>query len=151
MRARVEAQISQSRHIVPASRLWWVILLGIFLAIAANVVFYFLLPSVFEQPVFMNELQPPVALDVSEVILFSTIFSTGASVVFVVVGSLSKRPARTFLIISLVVLAVSIALPFNLPTPPIAMAPKLGLVGMHIIGAIAVVGILILLGTRQEE
>ncbi len=147
----MEAQISQSRHIVPPSRLWWVILLGILLAIAANVVFYFLLPSVFEQPVFMNELKSPVAVDVSEVILFSTIFSTGASVAFVVVGSLSKHPARTFLIVSLVVLALSIAIPFSLPTPPIAMAPKLGLVGMHIIGAITVVGILILLGTRQEE
>ncbi len=149
----MEAKINQSRQVVPLGRIWWVILLGIFLATAANVVFYFLMPSVFQQPVFMNEFPPPEVsiLDVSEVILFSVIFSTGASFVFVIVGNLSKHPVRTFLIISLVVLALSLALPLKLPSPPIAMAPKLGLVAMHIIGAIVVVGTLILLGIRRGE
>ena len=149
----MEAQISQSRHIVPPSRLWWAILLGIFLATAANVVFFIVMTEVFEMPMLfpnqpVSELAP---LGVSDVILFSVIFSTGASIVFVIVGSLSKRPARTFLIISLVVLAISLALPLKIPSPPATMAAKFSLITMHIIGATIVVGILILLGSSREE
>ncbi len=149
----MEAQNSQSRQIVPLSRLWSVILLGIFLATAANVVFFFILTEVFgksmlfpNQPV--SELAP---LGVSDVILFSVIFSTGASIVFVIVGSLSKRPAWTFLIISLLVLAISLALPLKIPTPPAAMTAKFSLMAMHIIGATVVVGTLILLGSRRDD
>ena len=150
----MESEISQSRQIVPASRLWWVIMLAIFLATAANVVLFFVLTDVLGSPLhFPTQFPPPelAPLSVSEVVLFSVIFSVGASFVFVLVGNFSKRPARTFLIISLVVLALSTALPLKIPSPPVAMASKLGLIAMHIIGAIVVVGTLILLGSRRDQ
>jgi hypothetical protein len=77
------------------------------------------------------------------VVLFSILFSLGASLVFALVAGFSRQPVRTFLIISTVVLVLSCFLPMKAPTPPVTLPAKLTLVGMHIIGAIVVVGLLI--------
>ena len=146
--------MSRFRQVAPVSRLWWVILLGIFLATAANLIFFFLLTSVFQKPLlFPNQFPPPVLspLGVDDIVMFSEIFSTGAGLVFAIIGNLSRRPARTFLIVSLIVLVISFALPLKIPSPPVAMAAKLCLVAMHVIGAIVVVGTLIVFGTAPGE
>lgn len=55
---------------------------------------------------------------------------------------------RTYLIIAGVVLLFSFILPLKIPTPPVALSDKLVLVTTHIIGAIAVVGVLVGLGRK---
>ena len=140
------------REVLQFGELWWVILLGGLLASVANVIFYFLLISILHQPLlFPNQFPPPELspLGLVDVILFSVVFAAGAGFVFLVVGRLSQRPAWTFLRISLAVLAVSFALPLSIPSPPVSGLAKLSLVAMHVVGAIAVVGTLLLLGSRE--
>jgi len=90
-------------------------------------------------------------MGVDEVILFSVIFSLGACLVYAGLSVLMARPERTFLVVSVAVLLVSLALPFKIPTPPVAMSAKLSLVMMHIIGAAVVIPLLVGLGRRPAS
>jgi heme A synthase len=137
-------------RVIFLSRLWWVIPAGIFLATGANLVFFFFITSVIEKALlFPNQFPPPELspLGIADVVMFSVIFSAGAGLVFAVIAKVSSRAVPTFLIVSLVVLFLSLALPLSIPSPPVAMSAKLYLVAMHVIGAIVVVGTLILLGS----
>ena len=92
---------------------------------------------------------PPPELSlipVTDVILFSFIFSLGAGVVFLVVANLSRRPAPVYLGISLVVLVISLFLPFRMPRPPVPVSTPVVLASMHVIGAALLVPILIAVG-----
>lgn len=137
---------SEAADIVPAGRLWLIVLLAIVVATTANVIFYFILTGLlgvglmFPSQTPARELAP---MPVYDVIVFSIIFSSAAGVVFVLVSHFARRPIKTFLIISVVVLFLSFAMPLKIPSPPVAMVDKLSLVMMHVVGAIAVVGVLV--------
>ena len=85
-------------------------------------------------------------LPLSDIIIFSVVFASAAGVVFVIVSQMAKQPIRTYLKIATVALFLSFIPPLSAPSPPVEMIVKLSLVAMHIIGAIAVVGVLIGLG-----
>lgn len=134
------------------ARLWWLVPLALAAATAANVIFYYILTRLLGEPLLMkSEFPPPVTspMGVDEVILFSVIWSLGASLVYVFLCAVSARPERTFIIVSAVVLLASMALPLMIPSPPVAMSAKLSLVMMHIIGAVVVVGLLVRLGRKR--
>jgi len=132
----------------------WVIILGVVLASGANLIYFFYVKSSGRDLMaFFNQFPPPElsALDASEVILFSVIFSLGASAVYLAIRSMSNNPNKTFLLVSFFVLIASLAIPLSIPSPPVAMEAKLVLVNMHIIGAIFIVGTLVLLGARLDK
>jgi hypothetical protein len=138
------------------SKLIWVIPLATAVAALANVIFYYMVIEIFNFPMmFFDETRetltdPLVRMPVFEVILFSGIFGTSAGLVFVLVTHVLGRPIRTYLIIAGTVLLLSFLLPLKIPTPPVAMEDKLSLVTMHVIGAIAVVGVLVGLGRKRK-
>ncbi len=134
------------------SRLLWVVPTASFVAIIANVIFYFIVTRWLNEPLLMLDEFPRLAskgMGVDEVILFSVIFSLGAGLVYAGLSVLMARPERTFLVVSIAVLLVSLALPFKAPTPPVAMSAKLSLVMMHIIGAAVVIPLLVGLGRKR--
>jgi hypothetical protein len=125
------------------------ILLGFISAAAANVIFYLLVTGLLGVPMVAPEQFPPPELSlipVTDVILFSFIFSLGAGVVFLVVANLSRRPAPVYLGISLVVLVISLFLPFRMPRPSVPISTPVVLASMHVIGAALLVPILIAVG-----
>ncbi len=135
------------------NRLLWVVPVAVAAATFANVIFYIILTKWLGEPLLMIEQFPPPTLtpmDLSSVILFSIIFSLGASFVYVFLSVVTQRPERNFIIISAVVLLASIVLPLGIPTPPVAISAKLSLVAMHIIGAVVVVGLLVGLGRKRS-
>ncbi len=139
---------------ISARKLWVPVLIAAVIATSANVIFYFFVTRFLGEPLLFPEQFPPPEtspMPVTDVIIFSVIFSIGAGMVFFIIAKLSQRPIRTFLIVSVMVLILSLALPLQIPTPPVTMSAKLTLVTMHIIGAIAVVGTLIGLGKRGKE
>ena len=130
------------------------ILVGFISAAAANVIFYLLVTGLLGVPMVAPEQFPPPELSlipVTDVILFSFIFSLGAGVVFLVVANLSRRPAPVYLGISLVVLVISLFLPFRMPRPPVPVSTPVVLAGMHVIGAALLVPILIALGLPLND
>jgi hypothetical protein len=142
----VQESISPVESEGSAAKLFWVVPLATAVAALANVIFYYIVIEIFHFPMmFLDETLAAdlVRMPVYEPILFSVIFGTGAGVVFVLVTHVAGRPIRTYLIIAAIVLMLSFLLPLKIPTPPVAMVDKLSLVTMHIIGAVAVVGILV--------
>jgi hypothetical protein len=130
------------------------ILVGSISAIAVNVVFYLILTKLFGIPMVAPEQFPPPELSlipVTDVVLFSVIFSFGASLVFLAVASLSRRPAQVFLGISLVVLIISLFLPFRMPRPPVPISTPIVLASMHVLGAAVLVPILVAVGLRSNR
>lgn len=122
-------------------------------ATAANVAFFYLVTRFFGEPLLFPEQSPPPEtspMPVTDVIIFSIIFSIGAGMVFLVIARLRGRPVRLFLVVSTIVLLISFALPLRIPTPPVTITAKLVLVMMHIIGGVAVVGMLIGFSSRSE-
>ena len=125
------------------------ILLGFISAAAANGIFYLLVTGLLGFQMVAPEQFPPPELSpipVTDVVLFSFIFSLGAGLVFLVVADLSRRPAPVYLGISLVVLVISLFLPFRMPRPPVPISTPVVLASMHVIGAAVLVPILIALG-----
>ncbi len=144
--------LASSPAIPDWGRLLLVVPVAVALATFANVLFYFILTEWIGEPLLMgNELPPPLLtpMEVWEVILFSIIFASGASFVYVVLLFLTQRPERNFIIISAVVLLASFVSLLGVPNSPVAMSARLGLVTMHIIGAVVVVGLLVRLGRSR--
>jgi hypothetical protein len=130
------------------------ILVGFVSAAAANVIFYLLITRLLGVPMLVPEQFPPPQLSpipVTEVVLFSFIFSLGAGLVFLFVANLSRRPAPVFLGISLMVLVISLFLPFRVPRPPVPISTPLVLASMHVIGAALLVPILIAIGLPVQR
>ena len=143
-----------SNREISVRRIWLTIPIAAVIASSANVIFYFFVTRFLGEPLLFPEQFPPPEtspMSVNDVILFSVIFSLGAGMVFVLIASFSRRPIRTFLITSTIVLILSSALPLKAPSPPVTLTAKLTLVTMHIIGAIAVVGILVGLGQPKRS
>jgi hypothetical protein len=149
-----QSSLEQSTKEVSLNSLWWVIPVATALAAAANVIFYYIVTRWLGEPLLFPEQFPPTEtspMPVADVILFSLIFSLGAAIVFILVAIFSRRPIRTYLIISSIVLVFSFIPPLMVPTPPVTMPAKLTLVAMHIIGAIAVVGTMTGLSQQRAE
>ena len=142
---------------VSLGRLAWVVPLATAVAVTANVIFYYIITRWLHIDLLMGgeaaELwwQPPVGdsetvlsqLPVNDIILFSVVFASAAGIVFVIVSQMARRPIRTYLKIATVALFLSFIPPLSAPSPPVAMVVKLSLVTMHIIGAMAVVAVLV--------
>ncbi len=76
-------------------------------AILADVIFYLLATELLGIPMVALEQFPPPELSplpVTDVVIFSFVFSFGASLVFLLVANISQRPAQVYLAICLVVL-----------------------------------------------
>lgn len=144
---------SDQRLPASLSRQFLAIIISSVAAIIANVLLYFILENLLGVNfIALNQFPPPEVspLPVTEVIIFSTVFSIGASLVFLAVANLVRNPAKVFAIISFIVLVASFFLPLDIPTPPIPMATKLALVGMHILGAAVLVPLLIIIGLPRK-
>jgi len=151
-KTEVSAEASRPGGRSSMTRLWWVVPIAVAAATIANVVFYFILTRWLGEPLLMiNQFPPPqmVPMPVGEVILFSIIWALAAALVYVFLNAVAARPDRYFIIISAVVLLASFALPLKAPTPPVAMSAKLSLAVMHLIGALAVVPVLVGLGRKR--
>ncbi|MCK4901469.1 MAG: hypothetical protein KAS38_21990 [Anaerolineales bacterium] len=119
----------------------------------ANVIFYLLVSELFGILLVASEQFPPPELSpipVSDVVIFSAIFSFGASLVFLIVSSVSRRPAQLYFVICLVVLILSLFLPFMMPMPPIPISTPIVLASMHVLGAVVLVPILIVIGLPSK-
>jgi presenilin-like A22 family membrane protease len=140
------------REAVSLGKLAWVVPLATAVAVTANITFYTIITRWFHIglrfPSDTPERSLSATMAVGDVVLFSVIFALGAGFVFVIVTQSARRPIRTYLMIATAVLFVSFLLPLKIPSPPVAMIDKLSLVAMHIIGAIAVVGVLVGLGRK---
>lgn len=129
------------------------VLLASFTATAANVILYFILKNLIGVEFIAPEQFPPPEvspLPVTDVIIFSVVFSAGAGLVFLIVANTARRPAHVFSIISVMVLILSCFLPLKIPTPPIPMLTRLSLVSMHILGAVVLVPLIIIIGLPQK-
>jgi hypothetical protein len=124
------------------------ILIGSISAIAANVIYYLLVTGIFGIPMLAPEQFPPPELSpipVTDVVLFSIIFSLGAGLVFLLVANYSRRPAQVYLGICLAVLIISLFLPFMMP-PLVPRSTPVVLASMHVLGAVVLVPIIIAIG-----
>lgn len=137
------------RQPAPLSKQLQAIVIGALVAIAANVIYYLMATELFGIPMLAPEQFPPPELSlipVTDVVLFSFIFSFGAGVVFLIVANIARRPAQVYLAITLVVLIISLFLPFMMPTPPVPISTPVVLASMHVLGAAVLLPILIALG-----
>lgn len=142
-----------TRQPAPFGRQILAIVIGTITAIAANVIFYLLVTELLGIQLVAPEQYPPPELSpipVSDVVLFSFIFSFGAGMVFLIVANISPRPAQIYLGISLVVLIISLFLPFMIP-PPVPRSTPVVLASMHVLGAAVLVPILIVIGLPVQE
>jgi hypothetical protein len=141
---------------VPLQRLTWLVPLAVTVAIIANTVFYYVVTGLLGEPLRFPSPSPEAPerlapMPVYDVILVSALFATGAGVVYALTTRLSRRPTRTYLVIATLVLLISCLLPMKIPSPPVALSAKLSLVAMHIIGAVAVVGTMLGLGSHERR
>jgi hypothetical protein len=134
------------------SRVWWIPVPAIMVATIANVLFYYILSDVLNVALFIPDETGSggtVALTVSNVIFMSVVFSLGAGIVFLIIAAFSPHPIRWFVIISMIVLVLSFALPLMLSSDQVTLETKIILMAMHVLGAILVVGIIIRLSEKQ--
>ena len=130
------------------------ILIGTLSAIVANVIYYLIVTGLFGITLLAPEQFPPPAVSsipVTDVILFSFIFSFGAGLVFLIVANISRRPAPVYVGICLIVLIISLFLPFRMPSPPIPRSTPVVLASMHVLGAAVLVPIIIRIGLPIKE
>jgi len=142
------------RQSTSLGKLVWVGPLAVIAAILANVLFYYFVTLALQVPLMAPEQFPPPDLSpipVTDILIFSLIFSVGAVIVFALVVHFSRRPIRTYLIVCFIVLILSLFLPLRIPTPPVPMATKWSLVMMHMIGGIVVVGTLVMLCSEKAS
>ena len=149
----IQGILLANRRPAPLTRQLIAIFIGSISTILANVIYYLFATEVLGIPMVAPEQFPPPEVSpipVTDVVIFSVIFSFGASLVFLIVVHISHRPAQVYLAISLVVLIISLFLPFMMPTPPVPMSTKVVLATMHILGAAVLVPILIIFGLAEE-
>jgi len=131
------------------------ILVGTVSAAAANVAYYFFLKE-FVGVLFIAPTEGRIdptrisPLPYSDVIIFSLVYCIGASIVFLIIANTVRKPALVFVIISVVVLILSLFLPFFIPTPPVPILTKMSLASMHILGAAVLVTTLVVIGLPRD-
>jgi hypothetical protein len=137
------------------SRQLLAILVGSISAIVVNVAYYFILKEFvgieFIAPADARVEPPGVSLlPATDVVIFSIVYCAGASIVFLIAANTVRRPALAFVTISLVILLLSLFLPFFMPTPPIPVTTEASLASMHILGAAVLVPLLVAIGLPRE-
>jgi hypothetical protein len=140
------------RQPAPLPKQLQAILIGSIAAVAANVSYYLLASELLGVPMVAPSGDPSLELSplpITDVIIFSLIFSIGASIVFLVTANFSPRPAQVYTGLSVVVMILSLFMPLMIPTPPVPMVTKLVLASMHVLGAAVLVPILITVGLPQ--
>ncbi len=118
--------------------LWQTVLMAFIAAAIANIVLFFIANAILSEPVSV-----PAEMGVVNVvsITISTLVGTlGALLAFVLIKRFTRHPARTFLIVAVVALIVSMAGPFG--SAGIALSTRLVLALMHIIAAAIIVPLL---------
>lgn len=130
--------VSQER--VALGRLWWVTLLSIAAASAANLVVYLIATALFDGPRAFA-LLGPVPILVSTVL-----YLVGAAIVYALIGRLTRRPIRAFRAVAAVALLLSFLAPisavFMMPAPDTPDATTVVvLIVMHIVAAIITVAL----------
>lgn len=132
------------------SRLLWVGPLAAVIAAVAN-----LLVFVIAQNLLGIALMGPAGpgstemapLPAAAVVISSVVPAIGATVLLAVLGKFLVRPIPVFRIISVVLLILSFAGPLSLP---VDVAAKLTLSLMHLVAAVAIVGVLTTLGREKK-
>ncbi len=116
---------------------------GLVVAIAAalvNVMVFVLagdllgIPFVFPYP---GQGGPAAPLPITLVIMASVLPAIGAALLLAVLARMTRRSLRSFLIVGLVFLIVSLGAPLSLP---VALATKLALSTMHLVAAAIIIG-----------
>ena len=127
---------------VALGRLWWAAPLAAAAAALANAAVYGLAEAAGALPdrVLVGTPSGPGPLGLSAVLFSSAMAAVGAAVVFALVGRFARRPIRTFRLVAAVALVLSFATPLTLPGAPLAMVLALEL--MHVVAAVAIVGVL---------
>lgn len=110
------------------------------LAVAANLIVYFISRSLFA----IDFVIPPApgtsevfTISPANVILDTVVMALAATVVFALFSRLLPHPVRLFLIASVIVFTVSLMIPLLLP---VELPMKLSLNLMHTIAAVCIVG-----------
>jgi hypothetical protein len=144
---------SQPRQSAPLSKQLFAVIISTVAAITANVILYFFFKNLVGIEFIAPEQYPPPEvspLPVTDVIIFSTLFSAGAALIFLFVANTVRKPAQVFVAISIIVLVGSFYLPLRIPTPPVPMSTKLALASMHILGAVVLVPLLVGIGLSNR-
>ncbi len=134
---------------VAVYKIWWVGPLAIVAAIVANLVARGIVLALVDVPAEFPPLQSPT------IVFFTTIGVGLGALVFALIGRRAKRPIRTFRIVALVALVVSILPNLSLMANP-AGAPFPGatsqgfglLIVFHVVAAVAAVATLTTLARR---
>ena len=132
------SSVTQER--IAFGRLWWVTLLTIAAASAANLVVYFIATALFEGPRRFSFLNP------FSIVASTAVYLVVAAIVYALIGRFSRHPIRVFRIVSVVALLLSFGAPisaaFTVPAPdtPDATTVVILLV-MHVVAAIITVGL----------
>jgi quinol monooxygenase YgiN len=118
-------------------------------AISANILFFLVLKYILKAnlavPDWFSALNiGPDAL--KYMTLVSTIFSIGASIVFLIIANRAEQPGLHFVEFSLIVLVISLYLTLNFATPTAHTTTMLILASMQILGVAVLVPLLIYVG-----
>src|SRR5262245_52701137 len=132
------ASIEQER--VALGRLWWVTLLTIVAASAANLVVYLLAIALFEGPRNFALLTP------ASIVVSVAVGVGAAAIIYALIGRFSKRPIHVFRIVAVVALLLSFASPIAAAyTFPPSDAPDaitvVFLLAMHVVTAIITIAL----------
>ena len=129
--------------------LWWAGLVGGIAGAIGNVIVFLIAKYLFGLPLLIP-LQGPGSplepLPVFMVIVATLASAVGATILLALLGKFAPRPILVFQIISVVFLLVSFGAPFSLP---VDLGTKLALNAMHVVAAIAIVGVLTTLGRAK--
>jgi hypothetical protein len=131
-------------------RLPGVALLAALAAALANALVYFAASGLgtISQSVLLPSPMGMSPLTVGLVVITSVIGAIGASIVFAIIGLLSRRPVRLFRIVAAVVLVLSFVPPATVPGVPAAM--RLSLAVMHVVAWVVSVGLLTALALQAR-
>jgi hypothetical protein len=140
---RGELKKSAAGNGVDLGRLWWVGLVAILASVVANLIALGLALALVDLPAGFQPLQA------GPIILFTTLGVLGAVVVFGLVARFAGRPIRTYWIVAIVALLLSLIPNFALAMDP-ASAPMPGgtttaylvLIVFHVVAALVAVPIL---------
>ncbi len=116
------------------------------LAAAGNAIVYVIVTGPLNEPLLMCDCSvtpPPLsAMPLSEPVLFSALFGSGAVILYAVIRAQSARPLRVFILVATLLLLVSVGLPAMMPSPPVEWSAKLTLIAMHVVGYLIIVGVI---------
>ena len=121
--------------------------LALVLAAVANVVVYLVASSLGAMPQDVDANgQGPITFPM--VVAMSAVGAVAGTLVYALIGRFVRRPVRVFRLVSALALVLSFVGPFTIPSAPAAMVGALLL--MHVVAAVAVVGLLTTLAAKAD-